>query len=175
MIKKEQIQSFDAGFCSRETLLSEAIQAGTQSQFSHTAHFVWEGDELMVYDAQIDGYHPKRFEDWIQKYQYNYIVMRNPDIDFNFINGCITNTEKISGKPYDKFSLLVRKPFNIVRSVANVFRKKNKDAWKPSPKKQLDRVFCSEATAYVMQRPNIDLTPNELFTDLTLQGWKVVK
>lgn len=171
-MEKSLINSFDAGYCYRDTELSEAIRFATRSNISHTVHFRWIDAGLFVYDAQIDGYNPKPYDEWMEKYGYKFFVMRNPNATESWLLDCIRREAELKGKPYDLVSLIVRKPTNIVRAFLNKFRTKPKRLWKDED--ELKRVFCSEATAYVIGCKDIDLTPQELFTWCSLNGWKKV-
>lgn len=169
----DQLETGDTLFCYRDTALSEGIRAMTQSKFSHTAVIRWQGNKCMVYDSQADGFTGKQFDKWMEKYNYSFVVMGAPNNDATFIKKVKENIDTINGVKYDYISLLIRKPFNIFRQIANVFRKNDKPEIK-----QLDamkRLYCSEACAFVVGLPNIDVTPSELFTELSLIGWKVKK
>lgn len=176
---KTQIQDFDVAFCYRNTLLSKAIRIGEsledyeKAKFSHTSHFRWIGEELYVFDAQKYGFNPKKYEDWVDKYGYEFIVMRDPELDEIEHGQRLKREANITGKEYDAFSLFVRKPTNIIRRWLNKFRKEQKPVWKSED--ELALVFCSEATAYVIGLDYIDLNPQQLFKQLTLEGWKHLK
>ncbi len=172
-VSTDRIESFDVAFCYRDTILSEAITAVTQSKFSHSAVFAWEKNKLMVYDSQIDGFKGKEYHDWVNQYGYSFVIMRNPDLTVADIKDQRTRLESIIGKKYDFLSLLVRKPLNIGRRIANVFRRKDKAEVKQQD--ALKRLYCSEACAYIIGLENIDLTPNDLFLEVTLEGWRVVR
>lgn len=162
----------DLLFCFRDTTLSEAIQAGTQSQFSHVAGVRIEHGVVMIYDAQIDGFEGKTFKEWQERYGYTYVIMRNPFLTNEIWNEQNARLNEIIGKPYDFMSLIVRKPFNIGRQIANVFRRKDKPMW--NQVKPLKAVFCSEAWAYIIGLKNIDVSPGQLFTEVTLLNYKRV-
>lgn len=162
-------QNRDLLFCFRDTDLSEAIQAFTQSPFSHVAMISIENGVVMVYDAQSNGFLPKTFEEWQEKYGYKFVVMRDPNqTEANLLTFAL-RLKEMNGKKYDHVSLLIRKPFNIGRDIANVVRKNDKPALKSID--PLARVFCSEAAAYATERPNIDVSPQGLFNDIVLGRW----
>lgn len=168
----DKLQSGDLLFCWRETVLSEGIQAVTQSRFSHVAGVVWEGNTLMVYDSQIDGFTGKNFDDWMKKYKYKFIVMRDESLTNEALANERERIKSIDGKKYDFVSLFIRKPFNIGRKIANAFRRNDKELIRQ--KEALARVYCSEGWAYIKNMPDVDVTPSELFTDVTLAGHKLV-
>ena len=168
-------ETFDVFFCFRDTELSKGIRIMTNSEFSHTAYVKWENGKLYVADAQKDGFTLKEFAEWKQKYGYDFVALRHPSITSDFINKGLIRESKILGKKYDFVSTFIRKPRNIIVRVLNNFTRKQRPEWKQLEGTELNRLFCSEATAYVMQLDNIDLTPQEVFNALTLQGWKQVK
>lgn len=163
-------QTRDLLFCFRETDLSEAIQAFTQSPFSHVAMIKIENGIVMVYDAQTNGFKPKTWDEWVKKYGYKYVVMRDPNTTESKLTTYSIRLDEMNGKKYDHFSLAIRKPFNIGRDIANVVRRKDKPEWKAED--PLARIYCSEAGAYATERAIIDLTPQELFNDVTIDSWR---
>jgi len=165
------LQDFDILFCSRDTKLSKAIQTVTNSEFSHTAHVRSHKGKLYVLDAQIDGYQMKPFDAWKEKYNYDFIAMRLDGLNHA---ECLAREIEIVGKGYDFESLAFRQPKRLITRLLNKFRKVQKDDWNER-ENELTRVYCSEGTAYVIGLPEIQLTPKEVFHEVTMRGGKVVK
>lgn len=169
----DKLQSGDLLFCWRETVLSEGIQAVTQSPFSHVAVVNWNENTLQIGDSQIDGFTLKEFHDWKNQFGYKFVAMRNNKADNVFLQDVKRRIINIVGTKYDFVSLIVRKPVNIVRRIVNVVRRNDKPLLRQ--KDALKRLYCSEACSYIIGLENIDLTPQELFTEITLKGWEIVE
>lgn len=172
-ISKEQLQEFDLLFCVRDTVLSQAIRTVSASEFSHVGHVRVKAGKVTVVDAQADGYSAKRWEDWVAKYDYKFIVMRLPNMTAERITELDAREHLLLGKEYDFKGLLVDQPKKQITKFLNKFRK-DKEA--SAKQKNADRVlYCSEAEATLYGSPDTALSPQEFLEWIIDEGAKMVK
>jgi len=137
----------DVLHCRRKNLLSRLIRFATRSQFSHTAMIVIMNDQIFVADSQADGTNLRTYQNWMNKYQYEFIVSREIDLPYDEMISALRDDrlKSIVGVTgYDFLSLFWYQPRYII---SGKWRGKRKDEAK-------DRMFCSEFVAYVIGMPN---------------------
>jgi hypothetical protein len=174
VITKDMLQDFDLLFCVRDTALSEAIRAVSASEFSHVGHVRVKAGRVSVVDAQADGYSAKKWEDWVAKYGYKFIVMRLPNLTADKITELDAREHLLIGKEYDHKGLLVDQPKKQITKLLNKFRRKDKEAH--ARQKNADaRLYCSEAEATLYGAERTDLTPQEFLEWTIDQGAKMIK
>lgn len=66
--------------CSRNSLIGRIIRKVTKSHISHTAIFIWIWGEPYIIDSQRDGTRVRHFNEWKNKYNYKYTVLRSPTL-----------------------------------------------------------------------------------------------
>jgi hypothetical protein len=104
-INKSLIKTGDIGCCIGVSTLSKTIQKATDSIFSHTTQFIWVDGVLFVIEAQAEGVVMYSYETWQRKYNYDFIIFRNPS--------CLPeerwrkNAMQYLGVKYDKKGLAV--------------------------------------------------------------------
>lgn len=173
-ISKDQLQEFDLLFCVRDTPLSEAIRTVSASEFSHVGHVRVKAGKVAVVDAQADGYSAKRWEDWVAKYDYKFIVMRLPNMTAERIAELDAREHLLLGKEYDVKGLVIDQPKKQIVKFLNKFRRKQKEA-SAKQRNAEARLYCSEAEATLFGAPHTDLTPQELLEWTIDEGAKMVK
>lgn len=149
----EKLKSGDILHCRRSTFLSWLIQKLTKSQFSHSALYINIGGESFVVDAQKDGVNLRRFDLWMKKYKYSFIVSR-PNEMTSQRKAIILNRifKKIGVTNYDFVGLLYKSPWKLITG-----------KWKVG-KNEDNRMYCSEFVAYVYDFPfYYKLSPEDLY------------
>ena len=180
----EQLQDFDVLFCKGKRLLSKAIiiadkvlarlnnEASKGEYFSHAAHFrIIEGVAFIV-DAQADGVNPKLFTDWVNEYEYEYIVMREHLTPEKLARYKIAEME-VMGREYDYVGL-IRQAKRITTKLLNKFRKEQKATWK-AKEDESNLLYCTEHIATVRDLPNKQVTPLELLHECTELVYEYIK
>lgn len=173
-ISKDQLQEFDLLFCVRDTALSEAITTVTASEFSHVGHVRVKAGKVAVVDAQADGYSAKRWEDWVARYDYRFIVMRLPYVTGDKVVELDAREHLLLGKEYDRKGLLVDQPKKQITKLLNRFRRKQKEA-SAKQRNAEAALYCSEAEATLYGAPRTDLSPQEFLEWIIDEGAKMVK
>lgn len=173
-ISKDQLHEFDLLFCVRDTALSRAIRTVSASEFSHVGHVRVKAGKVTVVDAQADGYSAKRWEDWVAKYDYKFIVMRLPYITPVKITELDAREHLLLGKEYDVKGLVIDQPKKQITKLLNKFRRKDKEA-SAKQRNAEARLYCSEAEATLYGAPHTDLSPQELLEWTIDEGAKMVK
>lgn len=132
----------DVLFCYRGSLLSRLIRLATRSQYSHTAMILRIDGELKVVEAQRKGMHILSFEKWRKKYNYTFSVYtmeyHNQKENMPLVYHRFNTLGPSVG--YDFASLFFYKPKFLI---TGKWSGKRYD-------KALNRVFCSELTAYLL-------------------------
>jgi hypothetical protein len=172
----DKLKDFDVLFCYGDGLLSKAIKAVTQSDFSHAAHFRIINGKAFVVDAQKNGLTARPFEDWQKEFEYTFIVMREPNLTALTIENYAQREFDLLGTRYDFESLTIRQPRKIVIEALNKLRKKKKDSWnEKSDAKEVKRLYCSEHIATVRNFAEKQLTPKELLFECVQRGYKTIE
>lgn len=162
-INSKDLQDFDALFCKRDTVLSNAIQIATGSEVSHVCYVRWFGKKLRVLDTQINGFEPIDFEEW-KKYGYTAFAIRMKGFDHEEM---FKREIELIGKKYDFKGLLVKQPRKQVINFFNKFRKNKKDNWNEETD-ELKRVYCSEAFEYIFFGTNENSSPKDVLNKCCL-------
>lgn len=126
-----KLQTGDILHCTGKGIISRMIMWATKSNFSHTAVFLEIWGQPYIIEAQKNGVNVKTLEEWQKKYNYKYIVHRNP---------CLINTHRYSIRAmsivgvtgYDFISLLLRQPLSLITG-----------RWARERKPE-DKMYCSE-------------------------------
>ncbi len=70
----DDLKTGDVLHCRGKSLLSKIIRWATNSEINHTALFIWVWGEPYIIDAQDNGVNLKPFNEWVEKYNYNFIT-----------------------------------------------------------------------------------------------------
>lgn len=133
---RQMLQSGDVLSCSGTSWLARAIKKMTKSRINHTALVLEIWGELFIMDSQKDGTNPRRFEEWTEKYKYEYRVHRPMSFSKEQKKKAIS---KSGTTPYDFSSLLWYQPRYLFTG-----------KWKGKKgKKAEDRMYCSEYVSWV--------------------------
>lgn len=132
------IKTGDVGLCIGKSLISKTIQKATDSIYSHTTQFVWVDGTLFVIEAQAEGVVMCTFDQWQRKYNYEFVVYRNPN--------CIPaerwrrNAMQYLGVKYDKKGLAIGLFASVLKRTNMADKYRNNGAF-----------WCSELTAKLQQ------------------------
>jgi hypothetical protein len=78
------LQEGDILICRGTRVLSKAISKATGSEASHTAVITKSNGATCVFDAQRWGCHEMLIENWLHKWDYDFIVFRPHKVPENF-------------------------------------------------------------------------------------------
>ena len=157
-LTKEIVQPGDILHCTSNSFLARAIQFFTKSRINHTALVIDIWGELYIIDAQKDGVNPRKFENWVNNYNYKYKIHRNISGKFDLKSFCIKAISKSGSIPYDFKSLLIYQPIYILTG---------KWIGKKDPESQ-KRMYCSEYAAWVLGLDKYwELSPEHVFEILS--------
>lgn len=153
----------DILFCKSKSWLSKAIRFVTSGTWSHTANVIVKDGKLYIFDAQKEGCFIRTFENWIDRYNYDYDYLTPPyEVDEKrFIKSC----EELTGCPYD-IKHLLRFGLDIVQGQV----KYNTDFDKFGKN---NKYICSELSAKLhgVSQPEKQ-TPQSLYNLLINNNWK---
>lgn len=146
----------DIFHCTGHGLVSKGISVFTKSKITHTAMFISIWGEDFIIEAQRKGVYTIPFKEWKDKWKYEYIVNRSPDvIDEKEI--ATKAVSKLGHTAYDFQSFLLRMPVKLITG-----------KWRAKPNED-DKVFCSEFVAWCYKFTGSErLTPKELYS-LTIE------
>lgn len=175
-VSSKDLKDFDVLFCVGDGVLSKAITTATQSEFSHVAHFRLINGKPYIVDAQKNGLTAKPWDAWVNKFNYRFVVLREPNLTALKLANYEEREFDLLGTRYDYESLGFRHPKKIITNILNRFRKKQKDGWKErTDEQEVKRLYCSEHIATVRGFAEKQLTPQEVFTECIVRGYKEVK
>lgn len=139
--------------CSGNRLISKLIKKFTKSKFSHTALYIEIWDQPYVIDAQKDGVNVRPFKDWMDKYNYSFVVSRDTTLsEYHTKQLSKRALLKTGHTAYDLESLLLRQPWKLLTG-----------KWKTA-KNEEEKMYCSEFVAWVYEIPNYyKMSPEDLY------------
>jgi len=133
----------------------------TDSIYSHTTNFIWIDGKLYVIEAQSEGVIMLPFETWQRKYNYEFVVYRNPN--------CLEekrfrmNAMQYLGVKYDKKGL-------AVGLIASFLKRKDM-----SEKYRNNGMFwCSELTAKLHQILNAEDFSPKLIGEFSVINYNLI-
>ena len=158
----KKLKSGDILICKRKTgLIARLIRLATKSEWSHTALYIELNNSPMIIEAQVNGVNLKAFDNWVDKYSYEYKIMRKKspmDVKDKAIS-------KIGITAYDFESFIIRQPWRLLTG-----------NYKNKGKKEEKRMICSEFTAWVYDLPNwwksLPSTQNEYLSNS--ESWECI-
>ncbi len=134
----DDLKTGDVLHCRGKSLLSKIIRWATNSEINHTALFIWVWGEPYIIDAQDNGVNLKPFNEWIEKYNYNFIIQRRPKaIAEKKI--AVKALSKVGLTAYDFEGLVIKQPIELLTGSWN----------KKNGTHEQDRMYCSEYVAWV--------------------------
>jgi len=134
------IKHGDVLHCYSNGILARLIRLFTRSRVNHTAIAVELLGKLYVIDSQLDGTNLRPYEEWLAKYNYDFIVDRPKEFtDEHFAKAMSV----IGTTPYDFKSLLWYQPKYILTGKWSGHRY---DEAK-------ERLYCSEYVAWIFDLP----------------------
>jgi hypothetical protein len=164
MVNTQDLQTGDILHCKGKTLLSKAIRWATKSKINHTALFISIWGEPYIIDAQDNGVNLKPFDEWVQKYGYEFVVHRSSKkLDEKKI--AVKAMSKIGLTAYDFEGLIVKQPIELV---TGKWKKKKGD-------KENDKMYCSEFVAWVYGlNDSYRTSPEDLLEYCKAEGFKEI-
>ena len=156
-----KLQKGDILSCTGTGFLSKGIQLFSRSRINHTAMVVEIWGKLFIIDSQKDGTNPRPLQEWINKYNYEYVVHRPKHRAFDLKEISARAMSKVGHTPYDFKSLLWYQPRYMI---SGKWRgKTGGDAEK--------RMYCSEFVAWVYNFPGwYKLSPQDVFEFLLIDN-----
>jgi len=136
------INTGDVLHCQGSRFISKLIRLVTKSRFSHTAIAVRLEGVLYIADSQRDGTHLRPFNDWEEKYKYQYEIHKiNMHVRVGYQKEIkVKILDEIGTKKYDYASLLYYYPRYIITG-----------KWKGKKLRTAsDKFYCSEFVAYCL-------------------------
>jgi len=125
--------------CKRQSWLSKLIKKATRSDWSHTATVVEIWDQVYVIEMQSKGVELISFDEWIEKWGYEFLLFRNPA---NFDQKEFAKKAlSVVGKKtkYDYFTFMFRIPYKLV---TKKYKYRGEEI-------ETKRMICSQLTAWL--------------------------
>jgi hypothetical protein len=146
-----RLKTGDILHCSGKRLLSKIIKKLTRSKFSHSALFIEIWGQPYVIDAQSDGVNVRPFDEWLKKYDYNFIVHRfSGELDRMALSKRAMT--KVGHTGYDIEGLVIKQPIKILTGT-----------WKEKGD-TTERMYCSEYVAWVYGvEKSYRMSPEDLY------------
>lgn len=161
MINIEKLNTGDILHCSGKRLISKIIKKATNSEFSHTALFIRIWDRPYIIDAQKDGVNLRPFNEWIDKYNYDFRVYRSPNL-VQETSFAVRAMAKCGNTAYDLEGLLLKQPFELITGKWN----------NRGEKKEGDKMYCSEYVAWCYGwKESYKMSPKDLFNKCIAEGF----
>lgn len=160
-----ELRTGDILHCTGKSWISKAIRWWTKSQYSHTAMYVEVWGQPYIVDAQKDGFNLRPYDKWMQKYEYEFDISRSPfaKSKANRKELAVRALSKVGVTAYDFESLLLRQPYKII---TGKWRKR---------KKENDRMYCSEAIAWIHGvKDAYKMTPQDFYEHCLKAGFKTL-
>ena len=142
MSLKTQLNHGDILHCQGNRILSKLISRFTKSKLSHSALIVVLDGIVFVADSQRNGTHLRRYEEWMEKYDYRFFISRLDceltPVQKERITYRVFST--VGFVSYDFKSLFIKQPWYLLTG-----------RWRVKPKhKEEKRFYCSEFVAFVI-------------------------
>jgi len=132
----EELETGDILHCSSDRLIGKLIRKFTKSTFSHSAIFISIWGCPYVIEAQNNGVNVKPWDEWIKKYDYKFVVTRNPLLN-NETQFAVNAMTKVGLTAYDFEGLLLRQPWYLITG-----------KWRNRGNKESNKMYCSEYVAW---------------------------
>lgn len=134
----DELKTGDVLHCRGKSWLSKAIRWATKSEINHTALFIWIWGEPYIIDAQDNGVNVKPFKEWVNKYNYNFIIQRRPKpiAEKKIATKALS---KVGTTAYDFEGLIIKQPIELLTGKWN----------KKSYNHEQNKMYCSEYVAWV--------------------------
>jgi len=159
MENKELLKTGDILLCRSHSLLSKLIRKATKSHWSHTAHVVDIWGEMYVVEAQISGVDPKSWDNWVKKYNYEWVAIRNPRMG-DEREFCKRSFSLVGVTGYDLVTFLIRHPWRIITG-----------SWR-NQKNDNKKMICSQYTAWCHSLPDsARLVPDDVARYAKEKNW----
>lgn len=149
-----QLKNNDVLFCYRDTILSESIRFVDIAEYSHVAIVRIIDGETFIADAQIDGIKLRPYEEWMNKFDYSFTIIRSSRMSERVEKKISQKVMLHLGKKYDKIGLLMQFWLQIHEMF---FRK---DA---SIRTDNEKLYSSEFVASVFNVKYVDISPQRLY------------
>lgn len=138
---KNNLMTGDILSCTSNGILGKTIKKLTKSKYNHTAIVIVISGETFIVEAQANGINIKTYDNWINKYNYQYVTHRyiNHNEQYgSFIRKRVISKIGITG--YDVASLAIFQPIYLLTN-----------KWIGRTKESAENKFyCSELAAWVI-------------------------
>lgn len=160
-LNKEDLKTGDVLHCTRNKVLSRLIRWFTKSEFNHSAIVVKAWGEVYIVDAQRKGVSSRPYEDWIEEFNYSYLVARNPKGVKSVPNFSKKVFSRVGTTAYDFTNLLLTHPWHIITG-----------KWK-GKEDTINKMVCSEFAAWCWDIEDAyKITPQRLYEITKERSWK---
>ena len=161
-IDLNKLQAGDVLICVGKSELSKTILKATNGTYSHTAQVIDnKNGKTVIFEAQADGCDEIDFHDWLKKWDYDFIVFRNPNENARNLSNWFL---QFKGVKYDKKGFAV----GLLKSL---FRFK-----RMSEKYRNNGYFwCSELTMKPYVENPEQYTPQKVYEWLIANNWIEIK
>lgn len=141
--------------CRSNGVLGRIIRKITSSDFNHSATVIKIDGEIFVSGSQSNGTNLKTFENWMHKYNYEFVVSRYKHTTQNWGKNYRKRALSVVGVTgYDYASLILWQPIFMLTK-----------KWKGrKAEKAAKRMYCSEYVAFCHNIPNwFEMNPGMLY------------
>jgi len=146
---KHLLQDGDVLICTSDRFIPTIIKLATKSKWTHTAqYFIKDGVEGVL-EAQGKGVHFLEYNDWVKRYNYEYIIYRRRIINIDQLKERAFS--KLGNTGYDYVSFAIKQPIKLLTG-----------KWVYQGEKIEERaMICSELTTWTEGwRDYYKMTPN---------------
>lgn len=160
----ENLKTGDVLHCRGKKIISKMIRWATKSQINHTAMFIWIWDEPYIIDAQDNGVNVKPFKNWVEEYQYEFIVQRKPrPIAEKKI--ATKAMSKVGLTAYDFEGLILKQPIELITG-----------KWHKKPANhEQDKMYCSEFVSWVYGlEDSYRMSPKDFLEYCKENNWETI-
>jgi hypothetical protein len=159
-----QYKTGDIFHCRSYGVIGRLIRWATGSIFNHSAVYIEIWGQGYIIDSQRKGTNLIPFEEWEAKWNYKYVVHRDPFLtDHKYFS--LRALSKSGNTGYDFASLLIRHPISLLTG-----------RWKHKGDKEEKRMYCSEYVAWCHHiEGSYRMTPQDLYEYCTVNNFEVIK
>lgn len=109
---KHLLQDGDVLICTSNRIIPRLIKWATKSKWTHSCqYFIKDGTEGIL-EAQEKGVHFLTYEDWVKRYNYEYIVYRRRIINLEQLKEKAFS--KLGNTGYDYVSFMIKQPIKLL-------------------------------------------------------------
>ena len=127
-----KLQNGDILICTSDRIIPRIIKWATKSKWSHTAQYFDGG----ILEAQNKGVHFLMYDEWVKRYNYEYIIYRRRIISLEQLKERAFS--KLGNTGYDYISFVIKHPIKLLTGKWIYLGEKNEER----------AMICSELTTW---------------------------